>query len=63
MFKKKLKIKKNKIYEGFWINGKQHGKGVYIKNNKVIKGIWFHGKIKNFNTADTSLNKNNKSQN
>ena len=53
---------KNKIYEGFWINGKQHGNGVYIKNDKIIKGIWINGKLKNFNTADTSVNKNNKSQ-
>ena len=33
------------MYEGEWLAGKQHGKGVFMNKNKDYKsGIWENGK-------------------
>lgn len=33
-------------FEGFWQNGKQHGKGVYYLPNKTYKiGYWKDGQL------------------
>lgn len=33
-------FKDGRIYEGEWLNGKQHGRGMYKKKNIVREGIW-----------------------
>jgi len=32
-------------YKGNWVNGKQHGRGIYVANNGVEReGEWIEGK-------------------
>jgi len=42
-------------YEGQWLNGKQHGKGLYISRNGEMKeGLWENGKKIKWNTENTN---------
>ena len=34
-----------KYFEGFWINNRQHGEGMFYLNGKVLKGIFRYGKM------------------
>lgn len=54
---------KNKIFTGFWSNGKQNGVGCIISKNIIKYGLWQNGsKIKWFKNKFEMLNSMDKEQ-
>ena len=41
----RLSWNNNKYFEGYWINNKQHGEGMFYLNGKILKGIFRYGKM------------------
>lgn len=41
----KLSWSNDKYFEGFWINNRQHGEGMFYHEGKILKGIFRYGKM------------------
>lgn len=48
--------KDGKMYQGWWLSGKQYGLGKFIINNESTYGLWEKGKVvKVFNEKEVAL--------